>query len=144
MSEAESTSTKFALQLTLHKFQKHFNNPRAAAFINVMFCLIWYHLYNLENKKNTRWGVLLLVKLQALACNFTISNTPLWVFFTFFKLYKCYQIAQRITNMIAYYLVWSFHQLAQNSLRYTSLTKTFTVLTLKTKPYWRSICPFHA
>ena len=26
----------------------------------------------------------------------TIKNTPPWVFFTFFKLYKCYQIAQRI------------------------------------------------
>ena len=30
-------------------------------------------------------------------CNFTKSNTPPWVFFTFFKLYKCYQIAQGIT-----------------------------------------------
>ena len=31
------------------------------------------------------------------ACNFTKSNTPLWTFFTFFKLHKWYQIAQRIT-----------------------------------------------
>ena len=30
--------------------------------------------------------VLLLVKLQASACNFTKNNTPPWVFFTFFKL----------------------------------------------------------
>ena len=29
--------------------------------------------------------------------NFTKSNTPQWVFFTFFKLLKWYQIAQRIT-----------------------------------------------
>ena len=28
------------------------------------------------------------------ACNFTKSNTPPWLFFTFFKLYKWYQIAQ--------------------------------------------------
>ena len=34
------------------------------------------------------------------ACNFTKINTPLWVFFTFFKLYKCYQIAQRTTYML--------------------------------------------
>ena len=34
---------------------------------------------------------------QALAWNFTESNTPSWVFFTFFKLYKSYQIPQRIT-----------------------------------------------
>ena len=61
-----------------------------------MFCALWYHLYNLKNMKNTHGGVLLLVKLQALACNFTKSYTP-WVFFTFFKLHKWYQIAQRIT-----------------------------------------------
>ena len=42
-------------------------------------------------------GMLILVKLQAEACNFTKFNTSPWVFFTLFKLYKCYQIAQRIT-----------------------------------------------
>ena len=35
--------------------------------------------------------------VKAEACNFTKINTPPWVFFTFFKLYKCYQIAQRTT-----------------------------------------------
>ena len=61
-----------------------------------MFCAIWYHLYNLKNVKNTHGGVLLLVKLQA-NLQVTKSNTPPLVFFTFFKLYKWYQIAQRIT-----------------------------------------------
>ena len=51
-------------------------------------------LYNLTNVKNTYGGMLLTVKLQA-----TKSNTPPWVFFTFFKLYKWYQIAQSITNI---------------------------------------------
>ena len=37
--------------------------------------------------KNTNGDVLILVKI----------NTPPWVFFTLFKLYKCYQIAQHIT-----------------------------------------------
>ena len=32
--------------------------------------------------KNTHGGLLLLVKLQAEACNFTKSNSPPWVFFT--------------------------------------------------------------
>ena len=41
--------------------------------------------------------MLILVKLQAEAYNFTKINTPAWVFFTFFKLYKWYQIAQCIT-----------------------------------------------
>ena len=53
-----------------------------------MLCAIWYHLHNLKNVKNAHGGVLLLV-----------SNTPPWVFFTLFKLYKWYQIAQRTTNV---------------------------------------------
>ena len=60
-----------------------------------MHCTIWYHLDNLKNVKNIHGGVLLLVKFQALACNFTKSNTHPWVFFTFLNLYKCHQIAQR-------------------------------------------------
>ena len=59
-------------------------------FTFVMFCAIWYHLNNLKNMKNAHGGVLLLIKLQAEVCNFTKSNTPLWTFFTFFKLYKWY------------------------------------------------------
>ena len=55
------------------------------------------HLFNLRNLKNTHGEVLLLVKLQASACNFNESSTPSWVFFMFIKLYKWYQIAQRIT-----------------------------------------------
>ena len=63
----------------------------------VVCCAIWYRLYNLKNVKNTHRGVLILVKLQAETCNFTEINTPPWVIFTFFKLYKRYQLAQRIT-----------------------------------------------
>ena len=58
-----------------------------------MLCAIWYHLYNLKNVKNTHGGMSVLIKLQVY---FTKSNSPLWVFFTFLKLYKWYQIAQRI------------------------------------------------
>ena len=64
-------------------------------FVNIVVvrCEIWYYLYNLKNLKSTHGGALILVKLKA--CNFTKINTPLWVFFMFFKLYKQYQIAQR-------------------------------------------------
>ena len=37
------------------------------------------------------------VQVEAEDCNFTKRNTPPWVFSTFFKLYKWYQIAQSIT-----------------------------------------------
>ena len=56
----------------------------------VVLCAIKYHSYNLKNVKKTHGGVLLLVKLQASACNSTKSNTPPWVFFTFFKLCRWY------------------------------------------------------
>ena len=58
-----------------------------------------------KREKKTYGGVLILVKLQVEACNFTKINTPPWVFFMLFKLYKWYQIAQRIT----YYTVYSKH-----------------------------------
>ena len=39
----------------------------------------------LKNVKNAHAGVLILAKFQAQACNFTKSNTPICVFFKFFK-----------------------------------------------------------
>ena len=45
--------------------------------------MLWYHLHNSKNVKNTHGGVLILVNLQALTCKFTKSNTPPWVFFPF-------------------------------------------------------------
>ena len=74
-----------------------------------MFCVIWYHLHNLKNVKNTHEGVLLLAKLQVLACNFNKSNTPPWVFFPFFKLSKRYQITQRGTIILSYYSALSLY-----------------------------------
>ena len=63
----------------------------------VMRCAIWYHLYNFKNVKNAHGGMLLLIKLQALASNFTKTNTPPCAFFMFSKWNKWYQIVQRIT-----------------------------------------------
>ena len=49
--------------------------------------------------------MLLSVKLQASACNFTKSNTPRWMFSRFFKLYKWYQIAQsKVSHLNRLYL----------------------------------------
>ena len=54
------------------------------------FCAISYHLYNSKNVKSIHGGVLK-------TCNFTRSSTSPWMFFTFFKFYKWFQIAQHIT-----------------------------------------------
>ena len=45
----------------------------------MMLCATWYHFYDFKNVKNTHGGMLLLVKLQTEARNFTKTNTPLWV-----------------------------------------------------------------
>ena len=50
-----------------------------------------------KNVKNTHGRVILLVKLQVSACNFTKSITLPWVSFTFFELYKWWQIAQSLS-----------------------------------------------
>ena len=54
-------------------------------YLYEMLCTIWHHLYNLKNVKNAHGEVSLLIKLQVLTCNFAESNTPPWVFLTFFK-----------------------------------------------------------
>ena len=56
-------------------------------YLYVVRYVIYHHVHNLKDVRNTHGGVLLLVKLQAEACNFTKSNTPPWVFFTFLKLH---------------------------------------------------------
>ena len=69
--------------------------------IHEILYAIWLHLYNFKTVKNTHGGLLLLAKLQATTCGFTKSNIPPWVFFTFLKVYKWYQIGQRISYMLA-------------------------------------------
>ena len=69
----------------------------ACLLIYEMLYTIWYHLCNLKNVKNTQEGVLVLVKLQALACKLTKSNTHSWVFSTFLMLCKWHQITLRIS-----------------------------------------------
>ena len=54
-------------------------------------------IVQLRKRENTHGGVLLLVKLQALAFSFANSNTFPLVFFTFFKLYKRCQIAKSVS-----------------------------------------------
>ena len=48
--------------------------PKKIMISYVMLCVIWYHLYNLKNVKNTNEGVLLLEKWQAKAYGFYYGN----------------------------------------------------------------------
>ena len=64
------------------------------------------------------------------------SNTPQWVFFTFFNLYKWYEIAQRITFDITLYFIkkCKFAKLIQWSLqRHTADTMKSVLAFLLTK-----------
>ena len=57
----------------------------SATFKYVIRCVIWQHLYNLKNVKNTHGVVLILVKLQAEACNFILKLTLLHGYFSLFQ-----------------------------------------------------------
>ena len=53
---------------------------------------------------------------KAQFCNFTKSNTPPWVFSTFFKLYKWYQIVQSISIILStFYFFWTLILVAVSS-----------------------------
>ena len=54
----------------------------------VVRCAIWYHLSNLKNVKNTRGGVLLLVKLQVWT-NGTKSRKTSHIHFSYFLKILC-------------------------------------------------------
>ena len=53
-------------------------------------------------------------------------NTPPWVIFTFLKLYKCYQIAQRITYekslAVIYDVTFDFHIIIRLQVIYCKKT----------------------
>ena len=83
-------------------------------------CAIWYHLYNLKNVKNANGGVLILVKLQVLDCNFTEANTFHERLFTIFKLHKWYQIVKSIT-----YVNWC-KQSSLSPLGFRRATRNFS------------------
>ena len=91
-----------------------------------MFCGIWYHFYNLKNMKNTHEGVFL-----------TKNSTPPWVVFTFYKLYKWYQTAQRIT-VCKQFLVIILHLLMISVLRQLSFDQVHVSFLVKINK--REIC----
>ena len=87
------TITFISMQQLTNNDKINFRIVIYLSIIEIHYGLL-YHLLNFKYMKNTLRGVLLFVKV----CNFTKSNTPPWVFFTFFRLYKWYQIAQNITS----------------------------------------------
>ena len=99
MTFVHESNGRFSLVEFTHGRQKIFINRSAEHPSSYkMFCAIWCHLCNLKNMKSTHGGMLLLKNLlaEAEAWNLTNCNTPPWVFFTFFKLYKWYWIMQSI------------------------------------------------
>ena len=79
------------LKISKHLFQELLWSTTSTNLSqDVVRCTIWYHLSSLKNVKNTHGGVLILVKLQALACTNVYRLQPL-------QLYKWYQISQRTT-----------------------------------------------
>ena len=83
--------------------------------------------------------MLLLIKL-------TKSNTLPWVFLTFLKLYKWYQIAQHNTYIFAFPILlelqsWNIeteHNFAQNNILYITLS-FFVIIYFQSKQGYASI-----
>ena len=51
-------------QISSKNYSDYYHFELGLAII-VVHCMVWYHLYNFNNMKNTHGGVLILVKLQA-------------------------------------------------------------------------------
>ena len=77
---------------------------RIHAFINQICDALCDLVIFLQFKKRGKdpWRSVNFSKTAGLACNFAKINTPPWVFSTFFKLYKCYQNAQRTTYEVCH------------------------------------------
>ena len=54
-------------------------------------------LVQFKKREKQLWRCVIFGKIAGLAFSVTESNTPPWVFFTFFKFWKWYQTTQRIT-----------------------------------------------
>ena len=103
-----------------------------------MHCAIWYYLCNFKNGKSTHAGVLLLVTTKSNAN----SNTPPWVFLTFFKLqmvanrathHKCSftnsVLDQWVTITISFIIFWDFSVFYQIFL--SPQVKRWAIITYK-------------
>ena len=62
---AYAASRVFAWTFVYHDTSALMKSSWSKDALNVVRCVIWYHLYNLENVENTHGGVLILVKLQS-------------------------------------------------------------------------------
>ena len=78
-----------------------------------------------EKREKHPWRSATSIKV---AGNFTKSNTPPWVFFTFFKLYKWNQIAQNITD--------DFFSMAHHALRLCPSIWLFFTFLVKFCVHW--------
>ena len=100
------------LGLNLKRTEKvHLKTPNVifmywalAYFICDVLCDL-VQFVELRKPKKHPWRSVTFSKVGGLACNFTKSNNPPWVFFWFFKLYKWYQIAQNITYCL-HTIIW--------------------------------------
>ena len=90
-------------QMFCHKLCKIFETNFFIGYLQATTSEYMWHLTRLvlfvrfKKSEKTHRGVLLLVKLQALVYNFIKSNTPLWMFSCFLKLYRRYQILRSVS-----------------------------------------------
>ena len=75
-------------------------SPNVALICGALRNLVAFVQFKKREKhpwRSVNFSKVLILVILGKACNFTKINTPPWVFFTFIKLCKCYQIAQGTT-----------------------------------------------
>ena len=73
-------------------------------------CAIWYYFYELKKMWNTHGEVLFSVLV------------PPWAFYTFFKFYKWYQVAQSTTYLWKN-IIWIYDVTLKNILEYARVVQ---------------------
>ena len=80
------------------KSERYFSNTTWNAVRDLMAFV------QFKKREKHPWRNVTFIKVEC--CSSTKINTPPWVFFTFLKLYKWYQIAQNITYNLLCTLCW--------------------------------------
>ena len=84
LGHCQTSKMELFLKKNLYKIYKIYKSIQMPQKY-VVRCVIWYHMYNLKNVKNTHGGVVLSVKLQALLQVSTLLRVTLlhWCFSRF-------------------------------------------------------------
>ena len=112
------------------------DNHNSEEDLHMVLCAIWYYLYNLKNVKNTQGGVLLLVKMQVIACNL-LKVTLLHGCFSHF--WNCTN-GTKWRNAPYIFVTWKLTKINKMTIiRYVSKITTFVFFLAQINPFMSAL-----